>query len=96
MTASRCEWPNVPVRHPGPVESVYVLYSDHESRPGIPTHLNEHLSIRTKSFGNMSTDENWSDVIVIGVGGMGSAACYHLASRGFDVLGLERYAFPTV
>ena len=34
------------------------------------------------------------DVIVAGVGGMGSAAVYHLASRGLDVLGLERYDVP--
>src|SRR5262245_53195794 len=31
------------------------------------------------------------DVIVIGVGGMGSAALYHLARRGRRVLGLERF-----
>lgn len=31
------------------------------------------------------------DVIVLGVGGMGSAACYHLAKRGARVLGLERF-----
>jgi sarcosine oxidase len=31
------------------------------------------------------------DVIVAGVGGMGSAACYHLAKRGQRVLGLERF-----
>lgn len=34
------------------------------------------------------------DVIVVGVGGMGSAATYHLAERGLDVLGLERYDIP--
>ncbi|WP_418282260.1 N-methyl-L-tryptophan oxidase [Halorubrum sp. DTA98] len=34
------------------------------------------------------------DVIVVGVGGMGSAATYHLADRGLDVLGLERYDVP--
>ena len=34
------------------------------------------------------------DTIVIGVGGMGSATCYHLASRGQRVLGLERYNIP--
>jgi sarcosine oxidase len=34
------------------------------------------------------------DVIVAGVGGMGSAACYHLATRGVSVLGLERYGIP--
>jgi sarcosine oxidase len=31
------------------------------------------------------------DVVVVGVGGMGSAALYHLASRGKRVLGLERF-----
>jgi sarcosine oxidase len=31
------------------------------------------------------------DVIVAGVGAMGSAACWHLARRGLKVLGLERY-----
>ena len=30
------------------------------------------------------------DVIVVGLGGMGSAAAYHLAARGQRVLGLER------
>lgn len=31
------------------------------------------------------------DVIVAGVGGMGSAACWQLARRGQKVLGLERF-----
>ncbi|MDZ4718358.1 MAG: N-methyl-L-tryptophan oxidase [Roseiflexaceae bacterium] len=31
------------------------------------------------------------DVIIIGLGGMGSAAAYQLASRGMRVLGLERF-----
>jgi sarcosine oxidase len=34
------------------------------------------------------------DVIVIGVGGMGSATCRHLARRGKRVLGLERFDIP--
>ena len=34
------------------------------------------------------------DVIVIGVGGMGSATVYELARRGKSVLGLERYDIP--
>jgi sarcosine oxidase len=37
---------------------------------------------------------NIYDVIVLGVGGMGSAACYHLARRGHRVLGLERFDIP--
>jgi sarcosine oxidase len=34
------------------------------------------------------------DAIVVGVGGMGSAAVHHLARRGAKVLGLERFAIP--
>jgi sarcosine oxidase len=34
------------------------------------------------------------DAIVIGAGGMGSAACYQLAKRGRRVLGLERFGIP--
>lgn len=34
------------------------------------------------------------DVIVIGVGSMGSAACYELAARGCRVLGLEQFNIP--
>mgnify|MGYP002863911104 FL=1 len=39
---------------------------------------------------------NGYDVIVVGVGAMGSAACSHLARRGARVLGLERDTIPTV
>lgn len=34
------------------------------------------------------------DIIVIGVGSMGSAACYELAARGYSVLGLEQFSIP--
>ncbi|MDA8686503.1 N-methyl-L-tryptophan oxidase [Robiginitalea sp.] len=37
---------------------------------------------------------NTYDVIVVGVGSMGSSACYHLAKRGFSVLGLEQFDIP--
>ncbi len=40
--------------------------------------------------------ESTYDVIVVGVGGMGSAAAYHLAKRGQRVLGLERFDIPHV
>lgn len=40
-----------------------------------------------------STMEQY-DAIVIGVGGMGSATVYHLAKRGVDVLGIERFDIP--
>lgn len=31
------------------------------------------------------------DIIVIGVGSMGSAACYYLSKRGYNVLGIEQF-----
>lgn len=34
---------------------------------------------------------NRYDVIVIGVGSMGSASCYYLSKRGYKVLGLEQF-----
>ena len=34
------------------------------------------------------------DVIVLGVGSMGSSACYYLAKRGVRVLGLEQFDIP--
>ena len=42
----------------------------------------------------MSGSERRFDVIVVGVGGMGSATAYHLARRGKSVLGLERFDIP--
>jgi sarcosine oxidase len=40
-----------------------------------------------------SSEKNF-DVIVLGVGSMGSAACYVLAARGHHVLGLEQFDIP--
>ena len=37
------------------------------------------------------TETNEYDVIVVGVGGMGSAAAFNLAARGLKVLGLEQF-----
>jgi sarcosine oxidase len=42
----------------------------------------------------MTSASSRYDVIVIGVGGMGSATVYHLARRGRSVLGLEHYDIP--
>jgi sarcosine oxidase len=42
----------------------------------------------------MTTPASRYDVIVIGVGAMGSAAVYHLARRGRRVLGLEHFNIP--
>jgi len=42
----------------------------------------------------MNTDAGHFDVIVVGIGGMGSAAAWRLARRGRRVLGLERFVPP--
>lgn len=42
----------------------------------------------------MSSLEKHFQTIVIGVGSMGSAACYYLAMRGQTVLGLEQFESP--
>src|SRR5688500_16514211 len=42
----------------------------------------------------MATGDKHFDVIVIGIGAMGSAACCALARRGVRVLGLERFDVP--
>ncbi|WP_276300567.1 N-methyl-L-tryptophan oxidase [Halorussus lipolyticus] len=41
-----------------------------------------------------TADADRRDVIVVGIGGMGSASAYHLADRGLDVLGFERHNIP--
>jgi tRNA A37 threonylcarbamoyladenosine dehydratase len=41
-----------------------------------------------------TTNQTNYDVIVIGVGSMGSSACYHLAKKGYKVLGLEQFDIP--
>jgi sarcosine oxidase len=43
---------------------------------------------------NGGAHSNSFDAIVVGVGGMGSAACYQLARRGKRVLGIERFGIP--
>src|SRR5262245_56890898 len=42
----------------------------------------------------MHTRKEGPDAIVVGVGGLGSAALYHLARSGLRVLGLERFGVP--
>ena len=37
---------------------------------------------------------NSYDVVVVGVGGIGSATAYHLAKAGASVLGLDQYDIP--
>jgi sarcosine oxidase len=45
------------------------------------------------SDGSLREKNNY-DVIVIGVGSMGSSTCYHLAKQGVNVLGLEQFDIP--
>ena len=42
----------------------------------------------------MNKSDSTYDVIVIGVGGMGSATVWQLAQRGYRVLGLEQFNIP--
>ena len=42
----------------------------------------------------MPSENNHFDVIVLGVGSLGSAACYHLAKRGAKVVGVEQFDVP--
>ena len=41
-----------------------------------------------------ATNQTKYDVIVLGVGSMGSSTCYHLAKKGYKVLGLEQFDIP--
>jgi sarcosine oxidase len=42
----------------------------------------------------LNNHSKFFNTIVVGVGGMGSATCYHLARRGKRVLGLEQFDIP--
>lgn len=46
-----------------------------------------------KKIERASVNNNY-DVIVLGVGSMGSATCYQLAKQGYKVLGLEQFDIP--
>lgn len=47
-------------------------------------------AVRNK-INNQGTVNKYYDVMVIGVGSMGSAACYYLARQGVKVLGIEQF-----
>jgi sarcosine oxidase len=46
------------------------------------------------AFNESPTINTSFDIIVIGVGSMGSSTCYFLAQRGYKVLGLEQFDIP--
>lgn len=56
----------------------------------------EELKTKVSSTVNQSgsREDKRYDVIVLGVGSMGSAACYYLARSGAKVLGLEQFDIP--
>lgn len=54
-------------------------------------HLQEQLRQQLQTSG---MEDKRYDVIVLGVGSMGSATCYNLAKRGYKVLGLEQFDIP--
>ena len=53
--------------------------------------LYAQVNKKVEKSGNQNTNY---DVIVLGVGSMGSSACYHLAKQGHKVLGLEQFDIP--
>ncbi|MGH8971716.1 MAG: N-methyl-L-tryptophan oxidase [Acidimicrobiia bacterium] len=53
--------------------------------------MSENTAIMRDECMQNKPQTNSYDVIVVGLGGMGSAAAYHLARRGQRVLGLERF-----
>ncbi len=42
----------------------------------------------------MTNKKHTYDVIIVGLGSMGSSTLYHLSTRGFKVLGVDRYQVP--
>lgn len=54
----------------------------------------QDLTTKGLSMTRTTADERQADVIVVGAGPAGSAAAYHLATAGVDVLLLEKAAFP--
>ena len=54
----------------------------------------EQLYTRMQNEMRQVTSKTHYDVIVIGVGSMGAATCYHLSKQGHQVLGLEQFDIP--
>ena len=47
-----------------------------------------------EGISNTSMDRTDFDIIVLGVGSMGSSTCFQLAQQGLKVLGLEQFSIP--
>src|SRR5262249_13385687 len=66
---------------------------DDRRRIARPDRLSAQMPLK-ETVMEQKTAGNSFDVIVVGVGAVGSATCYYLAKRGLRVLGLERFAIP--
>ena len=69
----------------------YVAARCGRGQPGVSRGRPRGEAIKAET---METTKRHFDVIVVGVGGMGSATTYHLAQRGARVLGLEQFGIP--
>lgn len=54
---------------------------------------NLFASVNQQATATRSANTSY-DVIVLGVGSMGSSTCYHLAKQGVQVLGIEQFDIP--
>src|SRR5438874_12675721 len=61
---------------------------------GSPLPLETLHAIVRNQIANQPETHTTFDVIVLGVGSMGSATCHVLAQRGHRVLGLEQFDIP--
>lgn len=75
---------------PGTAVSVAYLTTDHSAT----VHAEPVVDPDMQLIRDEVSDRSY-DVIVVGLGGMGSAAAYHLARRGVRVLGLRSSRQPT-
>jgi sarcosine oxidase len=56
--------------------------------------LSDLYAAVSKEVSSSATQQNKYEVIVVGVGSMGSSTCYQLAKQGVKVLGLEQFDIP--
>ena len=59
-----------------------------------PNLIDRIVSLKFKPNAIRPGEDMTYDLIVIGVGGMGSATVYHASRRGLSVLGLEQFDIP--
>src|SRR5271169_1312012 len=52
------------------------------------------MNVKQRDRQSNNNEQKNFDVIVLGVGSMGSSTCYYLAKQGIKVLGLEQFDIP--